>query len=249
MTNCRPLIGLTASLSGTGPLDGALQCPRAYVEAILAAGGMPVAVPPPENLDGAEGLVAGLDGLLLTGGRDVHPRRYGAAVHPKAELLDPRREAWDLRLVQAAWSCPGFPVLGICLGIQEMNVALGGTLVQHIPDLGSGQEHRAPESGDRLHAVRLAPGTRLAGLLGAATAHVTTRHHQALDRIGAGGTVMALAEDGIVEAVDWGGPDRFVVGVQWHPERNSESPESRALFQAFVAACEARRLARSSQGR
>jgi gamma-glutamyl-gamma-aminobutyrate hydrolase PuuD len=244
----RPLIGLTANLSGTGPLDGAVQCPRAYIEAVTLAGGLPLALPPQDDLESVCGLLAALDGLLLTGGRDIDPRRYGQPTHPRAELLDPRREAWDLRLFSAALEQADLPVLGVCLGIQEMNVATGGTLVQHIPDRGGGLEHRAPETGDRLHSVRLTPGTRLAAVLGTETAQVTTRHHQAVDRIGHGGTAVAVAEDGIVEAVDWGGDERFAIGVQWHPERNGDSTESRALFAAFVAACGHRRQARRQQG-
>jgi putative glutamine amidotransferase len=240
----RPLIGLTANLSGTGPLDGAVQCPRAYLEAIAAAGGLPLAVPPQEDVGAGRCLLEALDGLLLTGGRDLDPRRYGQPLQPTTELLDSRREAWDLALFLEAMRQPGLPILGICLGIQEMNVALGGTLVQHIPDLGKGLEHRAPDTGDRLHPVHLTPRTRLAGLLGPGPVEVTTRHHQALDRIGGDGLVLARAEDGVVEAVDWGESGRFVVGVQWHPERNGESPESRALFRGFVAAAESRRAAR-----
>lgn len=240
----RPLIGLTGSLTGDGPLDGLAQCARTYVEAVVAAGGVAVVIPPQEDLEGALAVLETFDGLLFTGGRDIHPQRYGQAPHPRTEPLDARREAWDLHLCAAALGSSRVPVLGICLGVQEMNVAAGGSLIQHLPDLGRGQEHRAPETGDRLHAVRLAPGSRLAALLGTDRILVTTRHHQAVDRVGGEGVVAARAEDGVIEAVEWGGPDRFAVGVQWHPERNQDSPESRALFAAFVEACKAWRAHR-----
>jgi putative glutamine amidotransferase len=234
---CRPLIALTANLSGSGPLEGAAQCPRAYVEAIAAAGGLPVVLPPQVDLAAAATVTMRFDGLLFTGGRDVHPQRYGQVPHAAVEVLDAGREAWDLELLRAALRHPTLPILGICLGIQELNVVLGGTLVQHVPDLGGCIDHRAPETGDRLHAVTLCAGTRLAARLGVAVLPVTTRHHQGLDRLGQGLVVSARAEDGLVEAVEWGAPGRFVVGVQWHPERNAESPGSQALFGAFVAAC------------
>jgi putative glutamine amidotransferase len=233
----RPLIALTANLSGTGPLDGAALCPRSYVEAIAAAGGMPVVLPPQAEATLAAALAARFDGIVFTGGRDLDPRRYGQAPHAAAELLDLRREAWDLQLLAGALRHPALPILGICLGIQEMNVALGGSLIQHLPDLGGPVDHRAPESGDHLHEVTLEAGTRLAAILGSAPLRVTTRHHQGLDRLGAGLTVAARAADGLVEAVEWGPPGRFAIGVQWHPERNADSPASQALFGAFVAAC------------
>ena len=236
----RPLIALTANLSGTGSLDGAALCPRAYIEAITAAGGLPVVVPPQADVELAAELTARVDGLLFTGGRDVDPRRYGQVPHAAAELLDPRREAWDMQLLECALRHPSLPVFGICLGIQELNVALGGTLIQHVPDLGGSLDHRAPETGECLHPVTLCQSTRLAALLGGKTQQVTTRHHQAVDRVGKGLVVAARAEDGLVEALEWALAGRFVVGVQWHPERNADSPASQALFEAFVAACASR---------
>ncbi len=235
----RPLIALTANLSGIGPLDGAVQCSRAYVEAIAAAGGVPVVLPPQAELTVAAALTARFDGVVFTGGRDLHPRHYGQAPHVAADVLDPRREAWDLELLRCALRQARLPILGICLGIQELNVVLGGSLIQHVPDVSTRLEHRAPEAGDRLHTVTLVAGSRLAGILGGGSLAVTTRHHQAVDRSGQGLVVVARAEDGLVEAVEWATAERFVIGVQWHPERNADSPGSQALFSAFVAACAA----------
>jgi len=234
-----PLIGVTANTLGNGAFDGSVQCPRAYLDAVSAAGGTPVLVPPLADPSAAvaAAVIARLDGLLLSGGRDVPPSRYGQAPHPASEPMDPRRDAWDMRLLECALAQGRLPVLGICLGAQQLNVALGGTLVQHVPDLGGGLEHRAPEAGDRLHAVTLVPGSRLAAVLGKDTVDVTTRHHQAVDRVGRGVVAVARAPDGLVEAIEGVDPGRFFVGVQWHPERNYESPASRALFAAFVAAC------------
>lgn len=240
----KPLIGITANTTGTGLYDGLAQCGRGYIDAVAQAGGVPVALPPligtpPEAL---AALCRRLDGILFSGGRDLSPGRYGQAPHPASEPLDSRRDAWDMGLLDAALACPELPILGICLGIQELNVALGGSLLQHVPDRGSPIEHRAPETGDRLHAVRVLPGSQLARIVQADVIEVTTRHHQAVDRVGTGLVVSAQADDGLVEAVEGSPPGRFLIGVQWHPERNPEAPASRALFDAFVAACASRGL-------
>ena len=240
----KPLIGLTSNLTGSAAADGLVQGPCAYVEVIVAAGGLPVLVPPLADTALAAAVPGRLDGLLFTGGRDLQPARYGQAPHAEAALLDPRREAWDMELLARALATPGLPILGICLGLQQLNVALGGTLTQHVPDLGRGLEHRAPKTGDLLHAATVRAGTRLAAILGAGSIEVTTRHHQAVDRVAPDAVVAALAPDGLVEAIEGPSADRFVVGVQWHPERNPESRESRALFAAFVAACGSWRHAR-----
>lgn len=237
----RPLIGVTANPGGAGVLEGLMHCPRAYVDAIAAAGATPILLPPLMDVSSQSvaTVVDRLDGLLLSGGRDVHPCRYGQAAHPACELLDPRRDAWDMQLLECALARRGLPILGICLGIQQLNVALGGTLVQHVPDLQGDLEHRAPPTGDRFHAVSVTPGTRLASILGAGMAEVTTRHHQAVARPGRGAVPVARAPDGLIEAIEGLDQSRFLVGVQWHPERNPDSPASRALFAAFVAACAA----------
>ena len=237
-----PLIGITANTTGAGLYDGMAQCGRGYIDAVAQSGGVPVVLPPligapPEAL---AALCRRLDGILFSGGRDLLPARYGQAPHPASEPLDPRRDAWDMGLLEAALACPGLPILGICLGIQELNVAHGGSLLQHVPDRGSPIEHRAPETGDRLHAVSVAPGSRLAAIVSAGVIEVTTRHHQAVDRVGAGLVVSARAPDGLVEAVEGADPERFLLGVQWHPVRNPEAPASRALFEAFIAACASR---------
>ena len=234
----RPLIGVTANPGGAGVLEGLMHCPRAYVDAVAAAGATPILLPPLLDVSSQSvaAVVDRLDGLLLSGGRDLHPCRYGQEAHPACELLDPRRDAWDMQLLHWALARRGLPILGICLGMQMLNVALGGTLVQHVPDLRGDLEHRAPPAGDRFHAVSVTPGTRLASILGAAMVEVTTRHHQAVDRPGRGAVPVARAPAGLI------GPSRGWTraaswwGSEWPRTERTALP---AGSSAFVAACAA----------
>ena len=227
-----PLIGLTASLGD----DGSPRCGEAYVRSIGAAGGIPVMLPPSADAGAMAELRSRLDGVVLTGGGDINPTRYGASQHAETSLLSPVREAWDLSLAEHLLHWPAMPFLAICLGIQELNVAAGGTLVQHLPDRPETLEHRAPATGERWHSALVAPGTRLAAIVGVETVQVNTHHHQALDRVGAGLVVSAVAPDGVIEAVEIPGP-RFALGVQWHPERLQDEPVHVRIFTYFVDAC------------
>jgi len=228
----RPVIGLTASLGD----DGSPRCGEAYIRSIGAAGGIPVVLPPTPDAEALAELRYRLDGIVLTGGGDIDPSRYGACLHPETALLSPVREAWDLALAEHLLAWPEMPFLAICLGIQELNVAAGGTLFQHLPDRAGGLEHRAPATGERWHSAQPVSGTRLASIVGVDAVQVNTRHHQALDRIGAGLMVSAVAPDGVVEAVEIPGP-RFALGVQWHPERLLDTAVHERIFFDFVDAC------------
>ena len=227
----QPVIGLTAyceQARWSHWHKPAVLLPANYAEQVAAAGGIPVLLPP---LPGIAAAVGRLDGLLLTGGGDVDPGRYGAQPHPATSRVSGPRDAAELEVLGAA-AAAGKPVLGVCRGMQLLNVARGGTLCQH---LGDGAGHTPAPGTFGSHPVRIAAGTRLAGILGAngAGVDVPTAHHQAIDRLGDGLVATAWAEDGVVEAVersDAGGP--FLVAVQWHPEAGADP----RLIQALVGA-------------
>ena len=223
-----PRIGLTTSPNVLE--DRAVAAvERSYVDAVAEAGGVPFVLP---VLDPAQAVdvVANLDGLLLTGGGDVDPAWYGAAPSPHLGIVDRAYDAWELALLRAALAA-GRPVLGICRGLQLMNVALGGTLVQHLPeitDLG----HCLKDAGSsHVHDVRVGTGSVLRRLVGGADPlGVNSLHHQAVSQLGDGLVAVAWAEDGIVEAAEALTEGRRLLGVQWHPELLAHEPEQAALF-------------------
>lgn len=212
--------------------EKAMLLPAAYAEVVAAAGGLPVLLPPivPADVDAAAvAALSTIDGLVLTGGGDVDPERYGADAHAETDPPNPRRDAWELALLRAALAADR-PVLAVCRGVQLMNVACGGTLHQHLPDVLGAATHR-PELGTFAQVpVRVDHGSRLADIVGEHT-EVRCHHHQAIDRLGDGLQVCARADDGSVEAVELVGA-RFALGVQWHPE---EAGDER-LFSALISA-------------
>ena len=204
-----------------------------YLDRVKAAGGHAVAMNPEDSLEG-------LDGLVLTGGLDVAPARYGEAPHPKVKLTDPARDAFEERALTYALE-RDLPVLAICRGHQLLNVVLGGRLLQHIESGEHRADFKAESQPSRWHTVRLLPGSRLRAVLGAAEIEVNSRHHQAVlpETLAPGLTITARSPDGLVEGVE-STSHRWVVSVQWHPERlEPEHPgfreRSRPLFQALVA--------------
>ncbi|NMH90864.1 gamma-glutamyl-gamma-aminobutyrate hydrolase family protein [Pseudonocardia bannensis] len=188
--------------------------PRSYVDVVIASGGAPVLLPP---VPAAAGAVDALDGLILTGGPDIGPVHYGADPHPETGAVRPERDAAELAVVRRALP-RGLPVLGVCRGAQLLNVSLGGTLTQHLPDVLGHHRHNPAPGVFGPTAVRLSPGSRAAALLGE-RALVHCHHHQAIDRLGEGLVASGRAEDGTIEAVELAG-HRFAVGVQWHPEQD-----------------------------
>jgi len=213
-------------------LEAAL-IPSDYVNAIEQAGGRPVLVPP--SVLGVEETLDALDAILFSGGSDIDPELYEAEAHPETFGIHRERDDAELALLRGALA-RDMPVLGICRGIQVLNVGLGGDLHQHLPDVVEHEGHKNDPPGQFLeHPVRIQPQTRLGRILGERTA-VKSHHHQGLRRIGSGLVEAAHAEDGAVEAIE--APDRrFAVGVLWHPEAGAET----AIFDAFVD--EARRYA------
>ena len=237
-----PLVGVTTSVTVDRYPERA-YLNSAYVRAVELAGGAPVLLPPPLGADARDALWARLDGLVLTGGGDVDPRHFGEPRHPAVAEVSEARDALELELTRRALA-QGFPLLAICRGIQVLNVALGGSLHQNIPsEPGSPLAHSQTERRHQpTHHVKVREGSRLAAILGTLEVDVNSFHHQALARLGRGLAAVAWAPDGIVEGVEeTAGGDRFVVGVQWHPEDLVEhDPAARRLFAAFVTAAGAR---------
>jgi len=231
-SSARPLIGVAV------PAEGAKY--ERYCGAIRASGGRPLLIPLIENEAELAAFVAQLNGVLLPGGTDLPPDMYGEQTHPSCTLVERARAEYLVEVARLAME-GDTPVLGICLGAQVMNVARGGTLVQDIPsELPDALAHRGEGA---THEVRIVEGSRLRGIVGEAL-QVASAHHQAIDTLGDGLVVTARSPDGVIEAIELAdrsrAGDRFVVGVQWHPERMLDQPEQRALFKAFVEACRRR---------
>ena len=231
------MLGLTTYLqqAQTGVWDvRASFLPASYVEGVNRAGGVAVLLPPqPVDTGIAERVLDGLDGLIITGGRDVDPASYGQRPHPATDEPDAanrERDALEFALVDGAIR-RGLPLLGICRGAQVINVALGGTLHQHLPDVIGHTHHQKGNAVFSTSAVRTVPGTRLAALIGDCS-DAQCYHHQAVDRLGDGLIVSAQDTDGVIEAVELPGAN-FVLAVQWHPE---ERLDDLRLFSAVVEA-------------
>lgn len=226
-----PVIGIT--LDCEEPARYVLR--RNYVEAVARAGGLPVLLPhEPEQVPAYLGLV---DGLVVTGGAfDIDPALFGAAERHPAVTLKPGRTDFELALLRGALDA-GLPVLGICGGQQLLNVALGGTLIQHIPDEVDGAlAHEQPNPRNEPgHEVAVVAGSKLAAIVGVPRLAVNSSHHQAVKAVAPGCLADAIAPDGVVEGIE--DPSRrFCIGVQWHPEY-AITPADTALFTAFITAC------------
>ncbi|MDX6741346.1 gamma-glutamyl-gamma-aminobutyrate hydrolase family protein [Actinocorallia sp. A-T 12471] len=227
----RPLIGVTtyqdAARWGAWVREAALL-PVSYQRSVERAGGLPVLLPPLADLEGAPELVARLDALVVAGGPDIDPSRYGARPHERTGEPNQARDRYESALLHAAVDAH-LPFLAVCRGMQLLNVVRGGTLIQHLPD-EVGHEGHAPVPGRfSRHRVRIAPESRTGKAMGA-LADVPTYHHQAVGRLGSGLVAVAWAADKVIEAVELEGHP-FGVGVQWHPEEGDDL----SLFQALVA--------------
>lgn len=223
----RPLIGISTYLEsgtrwGVWELEAALL-PAGYPRLVQRAGGLAAMVPPDAPERAAE-TVARLDGLVIAGGPDVDPARYGAERSPRTGPPAPERDAWELALIDAALAA-GVPLLGICRGMQLLNTALGGTLVQHLDG------HAEVVGVFGRHPVKPVPGTLYAGIAPEETT-VPTYHHQAIEHLGRGLFASAYATDGTIEAVELPEAEGWVLGVQWHPEMGEDLRVMRALIAA-----------------
>lgn len=239
MASRRPLIGVTTYTDtvswGVWTLPAAMS-PLAYVTAVERAGGRPLLVPPSE--DAVPETLDALDGLILSGGEDLHPEAYGAEAHPETQNARPDRDRAELAVLAGALE-RDMPVLAICRGSQVLNVGLGGDLVQHLPDVVGSERHKHTAGEFADHDVDLQAGSRLAGLLGE-RAPVKSHHHQGYGRLGEGLAPVAWADDGTIEALEHPSK-RFALGVLWHPEEG----EDMALFEALVREAADYRAARA----
>ena len=230
----RPVIGLTTyrqrAQSGVWDVDASFL-PGVYIEGVTRAGGI-AALLPPQPVDDviADRMIEGLDGLVIAGGRDIDPAAYGHDPHPSTDEPARDRDDWEFALMRAALR-RRTPVLGICRGAQVLNVALGGTLIQHLPDVVGHTRHQQGKGVFSTSVVDTVSGSRLAGLIGESV-QVRCYHHQAIDRLADGLVVSAADGDGVIEAVEMPGRD-FVVAVQWHPE---ETLEDVRIFAGLVEA-------------
>lgn len=235
MASPRPLIGLTTYPPNPGDR---YELPRPYVDAVRRAGGEPVLVPP--GVTEPEALLARLDGLLLAGGGDIDPARYGGAVHDTVYAIDPDRDDGELALARTVLE-RGTPTLAICRGSQVVNVALGGSLHVHLPDVVDGTvvHRKEPEAlrgmpGPTPHDIAVESDSLIAEVMGADRVTPMSWHHQAVDRLGDGLRVVARAPDGTVEALEHEAHPWLAI-VQWHPELTAAGdPTQQRLFDALV---------------
>ena len=228
----KPLIGINCKMVGDGA-DTYYKLDRSYVRSVERAGGVPLLMPAFKTAADARGFLDLLDGVLFTGGPDINPCRWNAKRHRKTDLMSDERETSDFLALRETLR-RDLPALCICCGHQELNVALGGSLHQHVGDLPDVDPHA---EGAR-HPVGIFSANRLRDIVGAAHPTVNSWHHQAIDRLGRGLTITAVSEDGLVEGIE-SARHRFMVGVQWHPERMQDDRRQQNLFRALVS--EARR--------
>lgn len=232
----QPLIGLTTYGRNQA---GRHELPAEYSEAVFRAGAIPVMLPPIDGDALAAAWLDRLDGVILTGGGDLDPSLYDGTPHHTIYNLDPARDASEAAVTRAALRRT-VPLLAICRGLQVLNVVLGGTLYEHLPDaVGEQVAHRLPPRETALHRVQVDAGTRLAEILGVAQTEVVSWHHQGIRMLGSGLKPTAYAPDGVIEAVEL--PEHpWCIAVQWHPELSAaEDPVQQRLFDALAQAANA----------
>jgi putative glutamine amidotransferase len=233
-----PLIGITTSVT-VDKVPERAYVNSTYIRAVQAAGGIPLLLTPHFTPEVQAALWQRLDGLILTGGGDIEPARFGEPRHPSVDDVSPARDELELGLTRRAVT-EDVPLFAICRGIQVLNVALGGSLVQDLPSEWPNalvHSQKAPRH-EPTHPVKvMGEGTRLGRVLGSLEVEVNSMHHQAIKRLGEGLREVAWAPDGVIEGVEMAGDDRFVLGVQWHPEELvGHDQAARNLFAAIVEA-------------
>lgn len=238
----RPRIGVTSvTRERNGQQITGVNVP--YVRSVLAAGGLPILLLPELSTEETLELFGECDGLVLTGGEDVDPIRYGHAPHSALGTTDSRRDSNELALIADA-RARDLPILGICRGIQIGNVAFGGTLIQDLPSERPGNvDHDPPTARNgSSHTVTITEGSRLHAIYGTTTIDANSFHHQAADTPGAGLVITALAPDGVIEGIESANPTEWIVLVQWHPEELATHPNA-ADLKLFAALSQAARRA------
>jgi len=225
----KPIIGITTAVGDnptTHEKSERLYLSRKYVDCVARAGGVPILIPVGTDLDVVKTLV---DGWLIPGGDDIDPANWGEELHPKSKLEPPDRFETERSFLNRL--DPAMPVLGICYGCQFLNVTRKGSLNQHVPDVVGHDGH----SGGTMQAYDVKPNSRLAEIVGQPSVQGKSYHHQAIRDVGRDLRVVAQSEDGTIEAVE-DATGRWVLGVQWHPERTPDDAETLAIFRAFVEA-------------
>jgi putative glutamine amidotransferase len=234
----RPFVGInTDYVAATKSAAAQIRLGIGYVDAVVAAGGLPVVLPPLAKESELDALLDRLDGVLLTGGLDLDPRRSGQPTHPSVQPMAERRELNDRTLIRRAVE-RRLPILAIGVGVQHLNVLGGGTLFLHLPEENpKALPHYDPTGGPHRHIVLLEPNTRLDEIYGGGELRVNSAHHQAVKTLAPKMRAGALSPDGIIEAIETTDPEWFCVGVQWHPEADTASALDMQLFECFVQAC------------
>jgi putative glutamine amidotransferase len=244
----KPLIGVSTSemrlaarahpLRESEPPRRELALGLSYPEAVYRADAVPMVIPPAPP-DEAEAILDRLSGLCLSGGPDLDPGTYHGGAHPMLGPREPELDWFELALCKGAWK-RGMPILAICRGAQLLNVARGGNLIQHIPDVTDGTiEHRQESAGEKpSHSIEIQPDSQLAAIVGGTHIEVNSFHHQAVMKLGRGLRIVAVAPDGIVEGIESTGAN-YAVGVQWHAEGMAGAVDQGRLFASFVEAAAA----------
>lgn len=228
----QPVIGITSNYN---PTEGTYFLLERYVASVAEAGGVPFIIPHTKaDLSGA--VLGALDGLLLTGGTDFSPSRYGGQLHRRTSAIIEPRDSFEFSLTRHAFS-KKVPIFGICRGMQIMNVVLGGTIYDDIEDQKPGSfDHRTGSLiREQVHLINVKAGSLLHSVVGKEELYVNSVHHQAVDVVADSLSVSALAKDGVIEAIEYEAlEDRFFIGVQWHPEHIEKCSSSRSLFDKFI---------------
>lgn len=247
----RPLIAVAGRIAAAGRVSrSAISfAGRVYLDAVIRAGGEPLTLSPRElHHEEALDLLSRFDGLVLMGGSDVDPHLYGQHRQPHVYGVVPEQDHFEAALVHAAIETK-LPTLAVCRGIQLVNVALGGSLIQHIGEIEGVVQHapaKFPAGQDYvLHDVKIETGTKLAAAMRTTAARVASFHHQGLDEIAKGLKVTARSDDGLVEGLEHVGSGQWIIGVQWHPEDTaSTDPHQQALYDALIRRADKRRNSR-----
>jgi putative glutamine amidotransferase len=234
----RPFIGINADYVAAGKQAHAhVRLPAGYFDSIVTAGGLPIVLPPLARDVDVDDYLDRLDGVVLAGGADVVPARNGLPPHPAAQPMAARRDDSDRVLIRRLFERQ-LPVLAIGVGLQQLNLACGGALHQHLPeDLPRSLPHLDRSGQAHRHLIRFEAESRLEEIYGGSEAMVNSSHHMAVRTAGAGLRVAARSPDGVIEALEWEAHDWFCVGVQWHPESETASALDMQLFEAFIQAC------------
>ncbi len=234
----RPFIGINMDFLPSGKHHHAhFRLPAGYVDSIFTAGGFPLLLPPLNKEKELNTFLDRVSGFVLIGGMDLDPRKHGLPTHPAVRLMPERRDENDRMLVRMLLE-RRLPILAVGVGMQQLNVACGGTLFLHLPEeMPRAMPHSDPSGGPHRHLVLLQPKTRLDEIYGGGELRVNSSHHQAVRQLGEGFRAGAIAPDGVIEAIETTDPSWFCTGVQWHPESETASALDMQLFECFVQAC------------